>query len=201
MPVWAERPAPREEGRRKSEGNRIGSRQGGRGVGEGTIFNHGVDPQLQISENLGLITQAAHPENLRLPVGADGRVICLQFSLKRECHRSCKRSHAPLHNHNWELVIRLIRGAREAMNKNKRKFDGVGKQGSHGEHWDRCGHHGHRNSDIQNGARFGGGRGGVRDRNNSVGGVGQGGNGSNTNPPPPRRTENLGWRTEQTQRR
>ena len=39
--VWVERPAPREEGRWKSEGNGTGAR------------NHGVDPQLRISENLG----------------------------------------------------------------------------------------------------------------------------------------------------
>ena len=33
MTVWVERPAPREEGCRKSEGNRIGAREGGRKVG------------------------------------------------------------------------------------------------------------------------------------------------------------------------
>ena len=43
-PVWVERPAPKEEGRRKSEGNGFGARQGGRGVGDGTVFNYGVDP-------------------------------------------------------------------------------------------------------------------------------------------------------------
>ena len=80
--VWVERPAPKEEGHWKSEGNRIGARQCGRGVGDGTVFNHGVDPQLRISEKLGLITQAEHSENLRLPVGADGRVICLRFRSK-----------------------------------------------------------------------------------------------------------------------
>ena len=85
MPVWVERPAPREEGLRKSEGNGIGSQQGGRGVGEGTVFNHGVDPQLRISENLGLMTQAARAENLRLPVGEDGREICLWFISKGYC--------------------------------------------------------------------------------------------------------------------
>ena len=66
MPVWVERPAPREEGRRKLEGNMNG---------EG---NHGVDLQLRISENLGILTQVARSENLRLPMGADGREICLQ---------------------------------------------------------------------------------------------------------------------------
>ena len=69
MPVWVERPAPREEGRQKSEGNRIGAQQDGKGVGEGTVFKNGVEPQLRISENLGIMTQAARIENLRLPVG------------------------------------------------------------------------------------------------------------------------------------
>ena len=66
MPVWVERPALREEGRRKSEGNRNGAR------------NHGVYPQLRISENLGILKQVARLENLRLPMGDDGRDICLR---------------------------------------------------------------------------------------------------------------------------
>ena len=41
MPVWVERPELRDEVRRKLEGNENGAR------------NHGVDPQLHISENLG----------------------------------------------------------------------------------------------------------------------------------------------------
>ena len=63
MPVWVKRPAPREEGRRKLEGNGNGAR------------NHGVDPQLWISENLCILRQVARSENLRLPMGADGREI------------------------------------------------------------------------------------------------------------------------------
>ena len=183
------------------EGNGLGARQGGRGVGEGTVFNHGVDLRLWISENLGLMTQEAGTENLRLHVGADGREICLRFSSKGYCNRSCTRSHAPLRGNTRESVIRFIRGARESINRNKRKFDGVGKQASHGGHWDRGGY---RNLETQNGAIFGGGRGrcgGGRDRNNGGGGGGRGGNGSNTNPPPPRRTENSGRRTERTRRR
>ena len=74
-PVCVERPALKGEGCWKSEGNGIGERQGGRGVGDGTVFNHGIEPQLRIIENLGLMTQAAHSENFRLPVGADGRAI------------------------------------------------------------------------------------------------------------------------------
>ena len=193
-PVWVERQAPKEEGCRKSEGNGFGAQKGGRGVGDGTVFNHGVEKQLRIIENLGSMTQAAHLENLRLPVGGDGRVICLRFSSKGECHRSCTHSHAPLRNHTWELVIRFIRGTREAMNKNKRKFDGVGEQGSHRGHWDRGGHHGHRNSETQNGARFGGGCGGGRDGNNSGGEGGRGGNGSNTTPPHQDGQKNRGGR-------
>ena len=136
--VWVEQPAPREEGRQKSEGNGTGALQGGRVVVEGTVYNHGVDPQLQISEKFGILTQAAHTEDLCLPVGADGRDVCLRYILKIECNRSCTRSHAPLHGHTRELVIRIIQGSREAMNK-KRKFDGVGAQASHRGTWNRGG--------------------------------------------------------------
>ena len=66
MPVWVERPAPREEGRRKSEGNGNRAR------------NHGVDLQLRIREKLGILTNFARSENLRLPVGTNGRKICLR---------------------------------------------------------------------------------------------------------------------------
>ena len=127
MLVWVERPAPREEGRQKLEGNGNGAR------------NHGIDLQLRISENLGILTQVERSENLRLPLGADGREICLRYILKGERDRSCALSHAPLHGHTRELVIRFIRGSREAMNK-KRKFDGVGAQASHGGYWDRGGY-------------------------------------------------------------
>ena len=173
MPVWVEGPAPREEGSRKSEGNGTGAR------------NHGVDPQLWISENLGILMQVARSENLRLPMRAEGRYICLRDISKGECDSSCTLSHAPLRGHTRELVIRFIRGSREAMNK-KRKFDGVGAQASHGGTWDRGSY---QNSENQNGTIFGGGcggcggRGGGRDGQNGGGGGGRGGNGSNTNPP------------------
>ena len=91
----------------------------------------------------------------------------------------------PLRGYTRELVIRFIRGSCEAMNK-KRKFDDVGAQASHGGTWERGGY---QNSEIQNGTRFGGGRGGHggrgggRDRQNGGGGGGRGGNGSTTNPP------------------
>ena len=58
------RPAPKEEGCRKSDRNGLGARKSGRGGGGGTVFNHGVDPQLRIIENLGSMTMSAHLENL-----------------------------------------------------------------------------------------------------------------------------------------
>ena len=128
-PVWVERPALKEEGCRKSDGNGLGERQSGGGGGRGTIFNHEVNPQLRIIENLGSMKMEKFSKTLRLPLGADVREICLQLSSKGDCNRSCTRSHAPLRGHNRELAIRYIRGAREAMEKsNKRKFDGVGDQ-------------------------------------------------------------------------
>ena len=74
-PLWVERSAPKEEGHRKSDGNGLGARQSGRGGRGGTVFNHGVDPQLRIIENMGSMTMAARSKNLRLPLGADGREI------------------------------------------------------------------------------------------------------------------------------
>ena len=108
--------ALKEEGRRKSDGNGLGERKSGRGVGGGSVFNHGVDPQLQIIENMGSMTQAARTEKLCLPVGADGRDISLRFSSKDDCNRSCMSSHAPLRGHTRESVIHFIRGAKEEMN-------------------------------------------------------------------------------------
>ena len=55
-PVWVERPETRVECHWNFEGNGIGSRQGVREDKEDTVFNHGVDPQLRISENLRLMT-------------------------------------------------------------------------------------------------------------------------------------------------
>ena len=130
MPVWVERPAPREEGSRKSERKGTGAQQGGRGVVEGTVYNHGVNLQLRISENLGILTQAARTENLCLPMWADGREICLRYISKGECNRSCTRSLAPLRGHTRGLVIQFIWGSREGMNKNKPKFDCVGEHTS-----------------------------------------------------------------------
>ena len=170
MTVWVERPAPREEGRRKSEGNGHGVR------------NHRVDLQLHISEILGILTQVARSENLCLPMGADGREICLRYISEVKCDRSCTRSHAPLQEHSRELVIRFIQGSQETINKN-RNFEGVGAQASHEGTWDRGRY---QNSDTHNGIRFCVGRGGCgggRDGQNGRGGGGHGGNCSTTNPP------------------
>ena len=76
MPAWVERLAPRKDGRRKSEGTGNGAR------------NHGVDSQMRISKNLGIITKFARQEKLRLPMGDDGRKICLRYISKGECNRS-----------------------------------------------------------------------------------------------------------------
>ena len=81
-PVRVERPAHKEEGLRKLGGNGFGARQSGGGGRGGTIFNHGIDPQLRIIENMGNMTLAACSENLRIPLGADGRDICLRFRSK-----------------------------------------------------------------------------------------------------------------------
>ena len=172
------------------DGDGFGSRPSAVGGRRDAIFNHGIKPQLQIMDRLGDMTGAAFSENLRIPLAADGREICLRFISKGYCVRSCTRSHTPVQVHNRDLVIRYIRVAREAMNQSqKRKFDGSEDQGSQGGHWDSSGGHGQRNSEGQhhgNSARLGGGRGGHlggRDGNNSGGGGVQGGHGSNINPP------------------
>ena len=82
--VWVERPALKEEARQKSDGNGLGARKSGRGGGGGIIFNHRVDPQLRIIDNLDSMTMVARSENLRLPLGVDGREICLRLSSKED---------------------------------------------------------------------------------------------------------------------
>ena len=120
-----ERPAQKEEGRRKSDGNGFGARPGGREDGRDTIFNHGIDPQMRIMERLGDMTVVARSENLLIPLAVDGREICLHFISKGDCVRSCTRSYVPVKGHNRDLVILYIRVAREEMNQSrKRKYDG-----------------------------------------------------------------------------
>ena len=79
-------------------------------------------------------------ENLRIPLLAEGREICLRFLSKGDYIRSCTLSHAPVRGHNQDSVIRYIRVAREVMDPSrKRNFYGGGDQGSHMGHWDRSG--------------------------------------------------------------
>ena len=80
MPVWVERPAQKEEGRRKSDGNGFGARPSGGGGGRDAIFNHRIDPPLRIMERLGDMTGSERSENLHIPLAAYGREICLRFS-------------------------------------------------------------------------------------------------------------------------
>ena len=117
--VWVKRPAQKEEGRQRSDRNGFGARQSGGGGGSDAIFNHRIDPQLRIIENMGNMTLAARSENLRIPLAADSREICLCFSLKGDCVISCTRFHAPEQGHNQDLVICYIRGSREEMNQSQ----------------------------------------------------------------------------------
>ena len=57
--MWVERPAQKEEGRQKSDGNGFGASTSGGGGGSDAIFNHGIDPQLRIMERLGNMTVEA----------------------------------------------------------------------------------------------------------------------------------------------
>ena len=143
------------------------------GFGHKALYKQGdAKYQKAVAAEKKNITKISRQENLHLPLGADGREVCLRFFSKGDCDRSCTRSHAPLRGNVRDLVIRYIRVTREAMNK-KRKFDGVSDQ-SHGGSWDR------------NGSRFGGGRGGRgggRDSQSGGGRGGRGGNGPATNPP------------------
>ena len=78
------------------DGFGIGARSIDEGVGRDTFFNTRVEPQMRIMERLGEMTAAAHLENLRCPLVAYGREICLRFHSKGDCVKSCTRSHAPL---------------------------------------------------------------------------------------------------------
>ena len=86
-PVWVERPAQKEEGRRKLDRNGFGARPSIGGGGRNEIFNHGIDPHLRIMENMGNMTVAARSENLRIPLAAYGREIFFHFSSKEDCVR------------------------------------------------------------------------------------------------------------------
>ena len=130
-PVWVDRPLQKEEGRRKLDRHGTGTKPSGGGGGRNAIFNHGIDLQLRIMERLGNMTGAACLENLRIPLAADVREICLHFLSKGDCVISCTRSHVPVQGHNRDLVMGYIRVARKAMDPyRKRRFDGGRDQGS-----------------------------------------------------------------------
>ena len=94
------------------------------------------------------MTGAARLENLRIPLVADGREICLLFLSKGYCIRSYTLSHVHVRGHNRDLVIRYIRFAREVMYPSrKRKFYDGENQGYHGGNWDRRGGHGPKKSE------------------------------------------------------
>ena len=124
-PVWVDRPSQKEEVCRKSDGHNIGAMPSGRGIVIDAVFKHEVDPQLRIMERLGDMTSTARLENLRIPLAADGRDICLRFLSKGDCIRSCTHSHAPVQVHNREVLIRYISIGRDVMDLSKeRKFNG-----------------------------------------------------------------------------
>ena len=133
--LWVDMPAQKEEGLQKSDGHGMVARQRGRGGGRDEIFNHGVDPQLRIMDRLGDMTASARLENLRIPLAADGRDICLHFLSKGYCIRSFTRSHEPVRGHNREALICYIRVGRGFMElSRKRKSNDGGDRGSHGGH-------------------------------------------------------------------
>ena len=99
------------------------------------MFNNGVDLRLQIMERFGEMTAVARSENLRIPLAADDREICIHFLTEGDCIRSCTRSHAPTRGHNRKAILRYIRIGRNLMNPSrKRKFNDGGDQGSHRGH-------------------------------------------------------------------
>ena len=81
-PGWVDWPTPKEEVRRKSDRHGSGSRMSGGGSGRDLVHNIGLDPQLRFMMKLGEITAAAHSENLRCPLAANGREICLCYHSK-----------------------------------------------------------------------------------------------------------------------
>ena len=89
-------PAPKKEGRQKSDGHGIGVRTSGVGGRRDTVFNNGVDLQLRMTERLGDMIAAARSENLRIPFVDHIMEICLRFQSKEYFIMSCTRSYAPV---------------------------------------------------------------------------------------------------------
>ena len=71
------------------------------------------------------MTAVARSKNLRIPLAADGREICLHFLSRVDCIRSFTRSHAPVRGQNREAVIHYIRIGRDVMDPSRKsKFNG-----------------------------------------------------------------------------
>ena len=79
------------------------------------MFNNRLDLQLCIMERLGEITATERSENLRCPLAADGREICLRFHSKVYFVRSCTRSHGPVRGQIQENILRYIGICRVAL--------------------------------------------------------------------------------------
>ena len=88
-PGWVDRPAQKEEVLQKSDGHGVGARPSVRGGKRDAVFNSRVYLQICIMERLGDMTETARLENLRIPLAADGREICLHLLSKGDCIRSC----------------------------------------------------------------------------------------------------------------
>ena len=151
-PGWVDWPTPNDEGLWKYDRHGIGARPSGRGGGRDAVFNNGVDPQLRIMERLGEMTAAAHSKNLRCPLAADGREICLRFHSKVDCVRSCTRSHPTVRGQSRDHMLRYIGICRVDLDLSKKmKFNRGWDWGSCGGHWERDGGNGTRqNSGRQN---------------------------------------------------
>ena len=80
--VWVDRPTPKEERRQKSDRHGSGYRMSGGGGRIDLVHNIGVDPQLRVMEILGKMMPVARLYNLRCPMEADGREICICYHSK-----------------------------------------------------------------------------------------------------------------------
>ena len=95
------------------------------------MSNNGVYLQLRIMERLGEMMTVACSDNLRFPLVADSRDICLRFNSKGDCVRSCTCSHASVLGQSWENMLCYIGIYMVFLDPSKkRKFNGGGDQGS-----------------------------------------------------------------------
>ena len=105
-PVWVDKPAPKEEGRRKLDGIRKRTRLiiGGRD----NVQNSGVDPKMRVMERFGELITAVLQNDLCCPLVVDRREICFCFHSKGDFIQSCMRSHAPRRGQDRNNLIRFI---------------------------------------------------------------------------------------------